>query len=56
MTEQAQEPTRPRTSLPVEITPEVARKNMRLGIGLFVLSLLIAGGAVAVSFIYLHLS
>jgi hypothetical protein len=35
------------------IDPETARKNMLLGWGLFVLFLLIAGGTVAVAFIYL---
>jgi hypothetical protein len=39
---------------PVEPTPDLARKNMLLGIGLFVLALLIAAGAVVVSLIYLH--
>jgi hypothetical protein len=55
MTERLIEPTPPRTThTPVEPTPELARKNMVLGIALFALALLIAGGAVAVSFIYLH--
>ena len=55
MTERLAEPAPPRTTHPpVEPTPEVARKNMVLGIALFALALLIAGGAVAVSFIYLH--
>jgi hypothetical protein len=39
---------------PVEPTPELARRNIRLGIALFVLALLIAGGAVAISFLYLQ--
>ncbi len=56
MTEPVPPTAQPRTFPPVEATPEVARKNIRLGIGLFVLSLLIGGGAVAVSFIYLHFS
>ena len=57
MTEGVPEQPQPRaTYLPVEVTPEIARKNMTLGIGLFLLALLIAGGAVAVSFIYLHFS
>ena len=55
MKEPAQEPAPPRTTYaPVEPTPELARKNIVLGIALFAIALLIAGGAVAVSFIYLH--
>ena len=42
------------TNEPVEVTPELARKNVRLGWLLFTLALLIAAGAVAVSFIYLQ--
>jgi hypothetical protein len=42
------------TSEPVESTPEIARRNIMLGIGLLVIALLIAGGAVAVSLLYLH--
>jgi hypothetical protein len=42
------------TYLPVETTPEIARKNIRLGIALFLLAMLIAAGAVGVSLIYLH--
>jgi hypothetical protein len=42
------------TYLPVEVTPEIARKNVRLAIALFVLAALIAAGAVVVSLIYLH--
>ena len=57
MTEPVAEPTPPRTSYPpVDTTPEIARKNITLGLALFGLALLIAGGAVAVSFIYLHFS
>jgi hypothetical protein len=49
------EPLPPRTtSAPVEATPEIARKNVRLGWLLLAISLLIAAGAVGVSFIYLH--
>jgi hypothetical protein len=49
------EPLPPRTtSPPVEVTPEIARKNVRLGWLLLVIALLIAAGAVGVSFIYLH--
>ena len=55
MTERLPEPVPQRTTyLPVETTPEIARKNVRLGIALFVVALLIAGGAVLVSLIYLH--
>lgn len=57
MTERLPEPAPPRTTYPpVEPTPELARRNMILGFALFGLALLIAGGAVAVSFIYLHYS
>jgi hypothetical protein len=49
------EPLPPRTtSEPVEVTPEVARKNVLLGWALLGLALLIAAGAVVVSLIYLH--
>ena len=44
------------THRPVESTPELARKNVSMGIALFALALLIAGGAVAISFVYLHYS
>ncbi len=55
MTERVPEPAPPRVTYPpVEPTPELARRNMLLGIALFLLALLIAGGAVAVSLIYLH--
>jgi hypothetical protein len=55
MTEQLAEPTPPRTTNPpVEPTPELTRRNIVLGIALSLLALLIAGGAVGVSFIYLH--
>jgi hypothetical protein len=55
MTERLPEPAPPRTTYePVEPTPEIAAKNVRLGVALFVLALLIAGAAVAISFIYLH--
>ena len=50
------EPLPPRTtSEPVEVTPELARKNVALGWMLLGIALLIAAGAVAVSFIYLLL-
>jgi hypothetical protein len=49
------EPLPPRTtSEPVDITPELARKNVVLGWSLLGLAILIAAGAVAISFIYLH--
>ena len=48
-------PTQTRAaSEPVEPSGEVARKNLRLAIALVTIALLFAGGAVAVSFIYLH--
>jgi hypothetical protein len=55
MTERVPEPVPPRTTVePVEPTPELARKNVVLGLALFGISLLMAAGAVAVSLIYLH--
>jgi hypothetical protein len=55
MTEQAPEPIPPRTTTePIEPTPEVARKNVTLGLALLGISLLIAAGAVVVSLIYLQ--
>jgi hypothetical protein len=39
---------------PVEPTPEIARKNIALALGLLAVALLIAAGAVAVALIYLH--
>jgi hypothetical protein len=55
MTEQAPEPIPPRTTTePVEPTPELARKNVTLGLALLGISLLIAAGAVVVSLIYLQ--
>ena len=55
MSERASEPVPQRTTyLAVEATPELARKNVRLGIALFALAVLIAAGAVVVSLIYLH--
>jgi len=38
---------------PVEPTPELARKNVVMGLALFGLFLLLFGGTVAVAFIYL---
>ena len=55
MTERLPEPTPPRATYePVGASPELAAKNVRLGIALFVLALLIAGAAVAITFIYLE--
>jgi hypothetical protein len=55
MTERLPESAPPSTTYaPVEPSPELARRNIRLGIALFVLALLIAGGAVAISFVYLQ--
>ena len=49
------EPLPPRTtSEPVEATPEIARTNVAMGWALFGIAILIAAGAVGISFIYLH--
>jgi hypothetical protein len=49
------EPLPPRTtSEPVDVTPELARKNILLGWALLGIALLIAAGTVGVTFIYLH--
>jgi hypothetical protein len=49
------EPLPPRTTNePVEVTPELARKNVVLGWALLGVALLIAAGAVVVSLIYLQ--
>jgi hypothetical protein len=51
------EPVPPRTtSEPVEPTPELARKNIVLGLALLGIAILIAAGAVVVSLVYLHYS
>jgi hypothetical protein len=42
------------TNQPVEPTRELARKNVALAIALFIISLVIAAGAIAVALIYLH--
>ena len=39
---------------PVEPTPEVARRNVTLALGLLGIILLIAAGAVVVAFVYLQ--
>ena len=55
MTERELEPLPPRTtSEPVEATPEVARKNVLLGLALAGIALLVAAGAIGVSLIYLQ--
>ena len=55
MTERELEPLPPRTTNePVEPTPELARKNVVLGLALLGIALLIAAGAVGVSLIYLQ--
>ena len=55
MTERELEPLPNRTtSEPVEPTPELARKNVVLGLALLGIALLIAAGAVVVSLIYLQ--
>ena len=55
MTERLPEPPPPQTYYePVGPTGELARKNILLGVVLFAIALLIAGGAVLVSLIYLH--
>ena len=38
---------------PVEHTPELAKKNVLLGLALFALFLLLFAGSIAVAFIYL---
>jgi len=42
------------TNDPVDVTPELARKNITLGVILFGIALLMAGGAVIVSLLYLQ--
>jgi hypothetical protein len=55
MAERLPEPPPPQTYYePVGPTGDLARKNIVLGVALFAIALLIAGGAVAISFIYLH--
>ena len=39
---------------PVEATPEVARRNVTLAVGLLGIALLIAAGAVVVALVYLQ--
>jgi hypothetical protein len=55
VSERLPEPATPRTTYPpVEPGPELARKNVALGLALFGVVLLLAAGAVLVSFLYLH--
>jgi hypothetical protein len=55
MAEQLPEARPPRTSYdPIEPAGEVAKKNVRLAALLFGIALLMAAGAVLVSFIYLQ--
>ena len=56
MSERVPEPVPQRTTyLPVEVTPELARKNVRLGLILFGVFVLLFGGTVGVAFLYLAL-
>jgi hypothetical protein len=49
------EPLPPRTtSEPVEVTPELARRNVVLGWSLLGIALVIAAGTVVISLIYLQ--
>ena len=55
MTERLGEPAPPRTTYPpVEPGPELARKNMVFALALFGVVVLMAAGAVLVSYLYLH--
>jgi hypothetical protein len=55
MVEPLQEPRPPRTHYePVEPSGEVAKKNITLALALFGIAVLMAGGALLVSFIYLQ--
>jgi hypothetical protein len=55
MVEPLGEPTPPRTMTePVGPTPEIARKNLVLGLALLGIALLIAAGSVVVALVYLH--
>jgi hypothetical protein len=54
MAERLPEPLPPRTTTePIEPTGDVARKNIVLALALTGIALLLVGGAVLVSFIYL---
>jgi hypothetical protein len=55
MAERLPEPPPPRTYYePVGPTGDVSRKNVVLGVALFVIAVVIAGGAVVISLIYLQ--
>jgi hypothetical protein len=55
VTERLPEAAPPRTSYPpVEPTPEIARRNVVLALALCGVVVLMAAGAVLVSFLYLH--
>jgi hypothetical protein len=55
MAEQLPEPRPPRAHYePIEPAGEVAKRNIRLGLALFGIAVLMAAGAVLVSFIYLQ--
>ena len=44
----------PEPITPVEPTPEVAQRNVRLALALLGLAVLIAAGSIVVALIYLH--
>lgn len=44
----------PESTPPVETSPEVAKRNVTLAVGLIGVALLIAAGAVVVAFVYLQ--
>lgn len=54
MSERAPEPIPATTSEPVGPSPELARKNVRLGLALLGIALLLAAGTVLVALIYLQ--
>jgi hypothetical protein len=55
MAERLPEPPVPQTYYePIGPTSDVARKNIVLGLALFAIALLMAGGAVLISLIYLQ--
>jgi hypothetical protein len=54
MTERAPEPIPATTSEPVGPSAELARKNVRLGLALLGLAVLLAAGTVLVALIYLQ--
>jgi hypothetical protein len=55
MSEPVQETRTTRATVePVDVTPELARRNIRLGWALVGVALLMTAGAVLVAFLYLH--